>query len=233
MINLDIIALRHSSYAIVGDVNENVLKYFEIIGQLIEDQSLKGITLIEARKKFVELFIKGLNKEGFFSLDRESSVEIRIKELRELLTDGISWLSSDESFSYVQSMFKNKRIIFLPLDVRDEVKFKIIVDWLKHNDLHVDTFYTSNIYRFLNDPPNNLFTLFGGLRLARGESTDRYRNNLQSVVNPQTFLVWVNPLAIGSANELSISICGDIMSNSNPPTIKEGTYKINRHNLAA
>jgi len=195
MINLDIIAERRSGYAIIGDVNDNVLKYYDIIRQTVQSQRFNALLGEQRRIKFVQLLIEAFKNEGMFDLDQEVHKSQRMQQIHDLLTDSVSWLSSDKNFEYICNMFKENRIKILPLDVHDRQKFIMIGNWLKRNDLHIDTIYTSNIYRSLGELSQA--ELFGG-RYGGADLKKSYWDDLVLVANKSTFLIDVKVLTQGN-----------------------------------
>lgn len=194
MINLDIMAKQQSAYGVIGDVNENMLRYYQMIKHVLNDPQLTGLSLFEARHRFCELLIQAFDQQQMFSLDTGAIRMERVTQLRELLKDETSWLGTDKGFEYIRGMFKEGRISVIPLDIRDTAKFSAIAGWLKKRGLRVDTIYTSNIDRYFSDDPWMLFNSFGGLKMNVERSWERYEINLKSIASAQTLLIRSDPL---------------------------------------
>ena len=70
----------------------------------------------------------------------------------ELVRPG-SWLQSPEKFQAIKSLHENGRIRYLNLNIADQTgTFEQISNWMRSNNLELDTLYASNIIEWLVTP---------------------------------------------------------------------------------
>lgn len=154
MQNLDFIVARHSSIVFLFDISGSVFEYYQIIQRTI----LKSST----REEFIENILKELQSSNIIlDVAKASSIrDFKKKFLRPIdtlkrffkheYTKKNGWLSTDDNYKFVRSLYLNKKVFHLPLDAADEnMNFIHLSMWLKEKKHPLDAFYISNIYEWL------------------------------------------------------------------------------------
>ena len=161
--NLDIMAIRQSSFGIIIDLNANNEKLMDLTSDVI--------TQSRNREEFIEVMIQRLHsisiQLGEDILNR--SLEQRV---RDQLITRCSWLASQASFEYIQNLFKTGRIIAVTLDMRQEEKFKKLACIFKNNHLKVDTVYLCNTRYFIE-----------------GADQQKFANAINHIIEDNTFVI--------------------------------------------
>lgn len=133
--NYNLMVARQSCGALLGDINNTVMELFR--------KTQATVLLSKTRQDFVENILLELEpqKERFFREDcgMDSSA------IRSELTREGSWLSTDASYGYVQSLYAEGKIAHIRLDISDRAAFAKVDAWLKANQLTCDSQYLSNI----------------------------------------------------------------------------------------
>jgi hypothetical protein len=185
--NYDIIASRVPVIACICDIDENILLYCDLI----------KTTLLEStdRIDFVNKFKQRLNNsswinnssindfylpiEGYPSLENYLNEETQKQE---------SFLSSDEKFQVIKTLYKTGRIYHLLLDAcEQEGKLNSIKEFLTKNNTSLDTLYISNIYEWLD---------------KNSENQEAFIKNMKTLIDPSTFVIdaFDSNFPIGSPN---------------------------------
>lgn len=130
-------------------------------------------TIIECFwKKFNKIICKAKTKEETIShvitlIEKEAHCFFHPKMRAQLkatvlqafkteIEEGLSWLSSNESFTAIQNVFKTNRFIFFPLDFSDTTKVSALGQRLKELSLKLDFVYLSNIREALETERKSL-----------------------------------------------------------------------------
>lgn len=154
--NLDVVATRRSSYAVVCDFNPQNQKFLAKTLHLIKESSNREEfvnNMVEYLDKSTISFSPNLNDDlPEYSEGYSPQEEVR----RELTRDG-SWLASDEKFEYIKTLAENDKFALITEDVRNTKTFKKIAKILKKNRLQVDTLYLSNISKYMSGKDRNKF----------------------------------------------------------------------------
>lgn len=139
--NFDIVAQRRSCGALIADISTPVMDLFTL--------TKKNIAIASSREEFVELMLADFLKEGdtYFSDARG----LKPEDIRNELTREGGWLADDESFAYIKDLYSAGKIIHIRLSSNDYESFGKIREWIRENDLHVDTVYYANIADWLFD----------------------------------------------------------------------------------
>jgi len=183
MFNLDIVAMRRSRFAIIGDISERAQKTYRAIREAILDEQMtdENLPLEEKRKKFVDVLISKLKENGAFIGDRAIAPDLKVLlALKKSLEDPLSWLSSDEALLHIQKMFEEERFVFINLNVFDSVSFQKIGQWMKGEGLHLDTVYTSNMNGFIER---------GFLKRMPESTKETLEKNMAHMADSQTYII--------------------------------------------
>lgn len=126
--NLDIIAQRKSSFAILGDINPRVKQIMDLTREVI-GRSKDRRDFVQNMHDVFPAWARERDKDDLFNeLDRKES-----------------WLGSDEAFAYIASMYKENRIEHRTFDASENPEYQKISLQMAMKKLHCDTFYISNI----------------------------------------------------------------------------------------
>lgn len=172
LFNLEIIAIRKPKKVFICDVSYLEFEYYSILQK----------SFLEASNPcdFVSLFSHYMNKSRLL---KGLTVETYIGKfpnkssfgdyLQKTLERDVSWLSDDE-FSYIQNLFRNKNIIFLPLNAADNTdNFQILSRYLTEEGLKLDTYYTSNIFYWIKSK----------------EGKENFRKNMETLTNDHSIII--------------------------------------------
>jgi len=174
--NFDLISSTKPAFAIICDIDNHVINIYKAISE--------GLKISDNRFKFMEYFRDYLlnNSDKLFKLE-ETEVEKIFKVENELTRAG-SWLSLEQHYQAVRELHQKGCILFLRLNITDDVDlFKRIANWMKENELELDTLYTSNIIEW---NPNQL-------------KQQAYLQNLKMIASPHTrFIQAYKPGKTGS-----------------------------------
>jgi hypothetical protein len=141
--NFDIMVIRQSERGILCDFNPETRKFINI--------SLAGAVACPNRFAFVD----GINKYvGKFFCKFSPNVKNGVcitadEEVEGELTREGSWLSSDESFSYIKKLAREGKISVITEDIRNDDLFRKIAKILQDNSISIDTVYLSNIGEYM------------------------------------------------------------------------------------
>ncbi|MBN2479154.1 MAG: hypothetical protein JXA94_02905 [Parachlamydiales bacterium] len=129
--NFDIMCARRSCGAILFDASDNVID--------LHKEIKRAILYYEDRRDFVK-YIKYLpekyRRDSFDTFESKMDSELE-------KTNG--WLSSDENYQFIRSLFLNDKIISLKLDIQDYKSFQMIREFIDAEKLTADTIYVSNV----------------------------------------------------------------------------------------
>lgn len=153
--NFDIMSLRKSQYGIICDFNES--------SSLFLNATLKKLKKSATRQIFAEKINQFIERKStdywsyyvpkdkiLFSFNITYDPLLKPKEevLKELEREG-SWLSQDESYTYVKSLAEKDAVSVLTLDIRNTKNFEIMALAIKKSAAQVDTLYLSNINSYM------------------------------------------------------------------------------------
>lgn len=88
------------------------------------------------------------------------------------LADGLSWLSSNETFAAIQEVFMRGHFKFLRLDLTEPEPCRALGRALQTNGLTVDTLYLSNVLEYLSDA-----------------ALPAYRESVRHLLSPRTLVI--------------------------------------------
>lgn len=163
--NYSIMFERQSEIGILLDTSTKVQKIHEIAKQCI----LSSSTRFEFVRKFIKKICDLENKST-------SSYFIHLEPgdiSDELHTPG-NWLSDDESYNYIKSLYEKNRIIILHGELCKDTAL-IIKKWLlRFRIYYFDTFYTSNCATWFNNTE---------------EDRLEFLNALRQIIHPKTYLI--------------------------------------------
>jgi hypothetical protein len=132
--NLDLIAETCPDYAIILDIDPNVIKVYKCLEN--------SFTNSNHPDEFVEYFLKELYKKNVILLEDRSLVEFNA---REELLKGFGFLCSKKDFLSVKSMCDEGRIFFGKADITNEEEMGQLILWRNENNVRFSTLYLSNI----------------------------------------------------------------------------------------
>jgi len=148
-LNFDLIALRKPQFAILCDIDTDMIALLDLIKETVKTSSTQD--------EFIEAFWQKLSKTNNFS-GLLGKKEILNKERFREKMQSKGWLSSQENFLTVKQMYFDGKIIHRVLNVTDTSgKFTQIQSWARENQLAFDTIYLSNIVEWVkgNQTPMN------------------------------------------------------------------------------
>ncbi len=141
--NLDVIATRHPSYAVIGDVDPNIIALLDIIEEKVGQ--------CDTKEQFLQAFWDDLsNREDlvFYLLGPDGMLDFN------RFSDFVSkqgWMQSTDNYAVIKDMYKEGRIIHRKLDITDKENMESIKGWAEKNNLKFDTLYASNIQEWLKN----------------------------------------------------------------------------------
>lgn len=138
--NFDIMALRHSAYGLLCDFNPHEREFLLFTLRTLKESSSK--------ESFARKMI-AYARTCHYAISYNFDFADPIKEIAAELSREGSWLSSDESFHYIQELAMKDKIAVITDDVRDSETFKKIGSILQFNGIAVDTIYLSNICHYM------------------------------------------------------------------------------------
>lgn len=168
-LNFDLIALKKSTGGVICDINEEMISLLD----LMKDAVLNS----QSRNEFIDLFWQKLTErlhEKFIGiLCNEGCLD---KEAFRARVMSSGWLSCDEFFYTIKTLYQKKLIIHRVLDIVDQNhSFSGIKAWLIQNNLAVDTLYISNIPEWI---------LYSGAAKYQLMTA-----NLQELIDPRTIII--------------------------------------------
>lgn len=162
--NLNIIALRRSSRAIICDFNAENGLFF--------DFTLKFLTQSSTREDFLAKMRQYLNKYNYCDSKTLSPEELKYgifvcpsfeyhtwqDEINSYIHSPYGWLHTPERFEHIRKLACQGKIAAVTVDIKDVEKMKKIKNLLQNNsDVKIDTFYISNIYDYIYNDERDLF----------------------------------------------------------------------------
>jgi len=141
--NLDLMAVTKPSYGILCDFDNKIMDIYGGIGEcLVKSSNPREFA------RYFEMFLNE-NCQQLFELP---PTEIpKLFDIHRELTRPGSWIASEASFQVIKNLSQRGHLLFLNLDITDKDSFLQIAEWLHHNQLELDTLYTSNIIDWLKD----------------------------------------------------------------------------------
>lgn len=140
LFNYDMMAARKSGFAILLDINPNVIKVHKIVIELLKDMD------IATRHDFMAKFMTRL---------RSDSVNLMVFDLRlfqaleRQLEQEHTWLGTDEAFEHIRLLAIADRIVPIELSLADTKNLAAIAQAIRSADYRVDTLYTSNVIEWI------------------------------------------------------------------------------------
>lgn len=135
--SLNLASVRPSiQYIMIMDVSNCTKLFWKKMKKLIRNHSR-----IECIKKIEEHILQKFQDYGL----KKSSCEISAKKLMH----PTSWLSDDQRYEKIQSIFKKRQFVFLHADFQDSNFVKKMKKKLSFFQLKIDVFYSSNIINFI------------------------------------------------------------------------------------
>ncbi len=133
------------------DKSEKVECFWSKVSEIIIESS--RIEAIEKIASFLQANTKVISPKDNYcfggknlsSLERTKSM---MSGLRKNIEKGSSWLSSDESFDHIKSIFKARKFVFIRADLCEKEATGTIARALKEQDLFLDCIYMSNVSEF-------------------------------------------------------------------------------------
>lgn len=127
--NYRILCARKPQLAILCDINKRVFEFFDLFKELVLEA--------ESCAEFLDLLEENLCSHNFIKTPRTS---------KQIIVSYASWLSLEDNFTYLKTMYAEERIIHLVLDLMDEDgRFTKLMEWIKSSGYTIDTLYLSNI----------------------------------------------------------------------------------------
>ena len=166
--NFDIIIQRHSSRAIICDINpENalflsyVLKYLRLfedkdmfiqkMTQFVKERNYAGDRVLTHNRnavssKSIKFSFNTSDEEPYSGLNHMSLLdEISIEEERET-----SWLYTKERYAYIRKLALQDKIAIITENICKSTTFSAICRFLTENSMQIDTVYVSNIKEWIS-----------------------------------------------------------------------------------
>jgi len=135
--NLDLLSETNMQYAILFDIDKNVLALYQLIHEILKDNA------INTPEKFLHALFDRLKT------DKENlsfyPIEYLEEELAKQLRQPTGFLSSVNNFLKVKNMFQEGKIFYGHVDLTDVDKIQQVSNWCKKNNLKIATLYISNI----------------------------------------------------------------------------------------
>ncbi|MFN0064847.1 MAG: hypothetical protein ACKVOH_01285 [Chlamydiales bacterium] len=146
MFGLDVASVRGVEGVLALDRGIRTQRFWEFMIREMplveskEDAVLKINTFVFENR---EMFFGGGSGAG---RDPEMTAKIQLLALHRMRTQGISWLSTDERFMRIQSMFKAGNIEFRRFDLNDTKKLQWTQLFLMRNGWGIDSVNVSNTH---------------------------------------------------------------------------------------
>ncbi len=160
--NFDILVARKSDRAIICDYNPENAYFLHHVLEIIRkskhrtdfvDRTIKYVKEVNwdnaslGRSNlthFIE-FVPNISEDPIYAeLEGKPEAEIKL----ELNKNG-SWLQTDESFSYIQKLALDDKIVLLTEDIRATAVFQRMINILQNNGIQVDSLYVTNIHDYM------------------------------------------------------------------------------------
>jgi hypothetical protein len=152
--NFDFINVRNSEGALIADISSTAHEF-----HLLTEKILLAS---KNREDFVTKMTAALHHDPKF-LREDTGIDVKAI-IAELHRNG-GWLNSDASFSKIQNLYREKKIIHIRLDITNRAAFQVIAEWLTLNKLHCDSLYVCNIADWLKEAKDSV-KLIGFMKMA-------------------------------------------------------------------
>jgi hypothetical protein len=142
--NLNLIAKRQSAYAIICDIDPGINLLFECLRE--------AILVSHNIDFFTRIYIQKLKEKNFIGCINYVFDEINLtRKLEDEKKNFSSWLSNEKHFLHIKLLFVQQKIICRKFNITDSICFQQFIFWLqqKQSVFEMDTFYTSNIYEWV------------------------------------------------------------------------------------
>jgi arabinogalactan endo-1,4-beta-galactosidase len=73
-----------------------------------------------------------------------------LRSIKDELNRAGSWLSDDQSFQTIKSLYRNEKIVHIRTDITEYSTFSKIAAWMSENNIHCDSIDLSNIPDWLD-----------------------------------------------------------------------------------
>ncbi|WP_454783638.1 LIC_10091 family protein [Legionella sp. WA2024007413] len=178
--NLDIMALRRSSYGVICDHNPENAYFLSV--------TLNNLLKSNNREQFIEKMTRFVNTHDFHRLSKktESNLDNAIKfspnfrsdarcsdpsdEIRDHLQVKTGWLANEERFQFIKFLAHNDKIVLLTEDILATETFIRLKKLLQENAVEIDTLYTSNIGAYMKSPESRVAFLETVQALSESET---------------------------------------------------------------
>lgn len=150
--NFDIMCMRKSNYGIIFDLNPRNKKLIIIIQKLIITSN--------SRKDFIEKLTEKLTpivendkelKNNEKIINKYDQNECPLQRINKELERDNSWLSTDENFAHIKSLFEKNQIIAITQNIANNQQFLFLVTKLHNQGICIDSIYLSNLSNWVKD----------------------------------------------------------------------------------
>ncbi len=139
-------------YVVCVDNNPNVERFWRGISQILVDSSSR-IQAIDKIASFLLANNKVISPKshyfvGYEILSSYSFTRTMVFRIKKDIMEGKSWLSSDESFDHIKSIFAGRKFVFIRADLSEKEVTGTIAKTLRAQGLFLDCIYMSNVCEY-------------------------------------------------------------------------------------
>lgn len=150
--NYDVIAITHPTYALICDINSKMIEYYHNLEHCVR--------AFPDRRAFLHAILEVIDPVDQENFSHE-------------LNRPNSWLSTDEKYAFIRSMYLSDRICHKCLNAAGE-ELEAFARRMP-DDVHVDTVYASNIFEWLEN--------------SEFEIRDQFIKNMTALIRPGTHFI--------------------------------------------
>ncbi|MBF0594034.1 MAG: hypothetical protein HQL22_03625 [Candidatus Omnitrophica bacterium] len=147
LLNLSIAAARRSQAVVIVDINRNVTSFWRMVRAVILSPEMADVSrpLAERRRAFMLKLVRAVLNDRLLAPYLADDTLLDRDKIERMADEPDSWLSSDDSFAFVQRLFKEGKVVNLTMDLLETEGVHGIQGWMRRYNLRADTMYLSNI----------------------------------------------------------------------------------------
>ena len=205
--NYHLLAQRPMQMAVICDINARMHKLYDFVAKTIIHCSTRTAFLAKFR---TELETNVMYYYGTNEIDIDAIINYYSNK-------EFSWLSSEERFLQIKSLYQENKIVHLNLNLSEDIDFfGNLKKWMDHKGYELDVVYVSNIPEWLNNA--------GSSALARMEA------NLLRIMSKNT--IFVDAKRREGRGEPLVRVTDNIKRNGFPSFRPEKSMRKRKHYIA-